>query len=410
MKKTKIILISASVSLISLISCEDENVTTESSGINYVVTLRNQASSESTADYYLLTNDLMSGEISAVGQGIELSGWNYVGNFGDTYFAFGYTNSECIAYKVVDSTLEQQGKLLYDQMDMFAPIDDELFLAIGAPWGGGSYNCNIQVVDIENIAISNSLEHPLCEIYYSDADTSYQLNCWPTFAYVEDDRLFIFYYPLDGTTWATPNTDTAYASIFSYPELSYITTIKDSRTSPIGYYASQPCVIEDENGNHYTLSNSSYAVGYTQSTKPSGILKINAGEEKFDEDYFFNIEDNYGYHVLTAAYAGDGKIVANVISEENDIIDNIWGASSTDTPLLETAIIDLENETLTLVKDVPSHGGQGQTPFLVEDGMVYISVNNGTDAYIYQINANTATATKGAKIIGNELQGIFTNK
>ncbi len=410
MNRAQSIFIMAAIAIAGLTSCEEEKVTTESSGTDYVVTLRNQASSESTADYYLLADDLMSGEITAVGQGVELSGWNYVGKFGNTYFAFGYTDSECIAYKVVDSTLEQQGKLLFDRMDMFAPIDDEVFLAIGAPWGGGSYNCNLQVVDIENVAISNSVEHPLYENYYTDADTTIQLNCWPTFAYVEDDRLFVFFYPLNGSTWATPNTDTAYASIFSYPELSYITTIKDSRTSPIGYYATQPCVVEDESGNHYTFSSSSYTVGYTQATKPSGILRINAGEESFDEDYFFNIEDNYDYQVLTAAYAGDGKVVANVSSVENNISANSWGASSATSPILETAIIDLEEQTFTLVEDVPVHGGQGQTPMLVEDGMVYLSINDGTDAYIYQVDASTATATKGAQIIGNELQGIFSNK
>ncbi len=397
--------------LLCMYSCDDDDtIYTQSSGIKYVVTLRNQASSESTADYLLTTDDLMSGEITAEGQGIELNGWNYVGSYGNKYFAFDYTDNICYGYSIIDSTLELQGQISYDAMDMFAPIDDETFLAIGAPWGGGSYNCQLQFVDIENVGISKTIENPLYESYYSDADTTYQLNAWPTYAYQEDDKLFVFFYTMNGSTWATPNTDTAYCSIFSYPGIEYLKTIKDSRTSAIGYYSSQPCVVEDDEGNHYTFSSSSYGAGFTQATKPSGILKINAGETSFDEDYFFNVEDNYGYKVLSGAYAGNGKAVVSVISTENDTEDNVWGASSASNPIVKTAVIDLENQTFTLINDIPTHGGQGQTPYLLEDNMVYISINDGTNAHVYEVNASTATATQGAEIIGNELQGIFLNE
>ncbi len=410
MNKIKTIFILAIFASTTFTSCEKESEETLSTGIKYVVSLRNQASSESTADYLLLIDDLMSGEITAVGQGVELVGWNYADKFGDTFFAFGYTDNECIGYKEVDSTLKSQGKLSFDRMDMLSAINDETFLAIGAPWGGGSFNCELQLVNIENILISTSVEHPIYESFYTDSDTSYQLNAWPTFGYVENNQLFVFFYPLDGITWETPNTDTAYCSIFSYPELTYIKTIKDSRTSPIGYYATQPCVITDEYGNHYTFSSSSLVAGFTQSTKPSGILRIKAGEEEFDEDYFFNVEDAFGYKILTAAYVSDGKVVANVVNTENDIADNSWAAFSVTSPLLETAILDLENQTFTLVNEVPAHGGQYRTPMLLENDKVYLSVNNGNEAYIYEVDANTATATKGALIIGNEVQSILLNE
>ena len=50
-----------------------------------------------------------------------------------------------------------------------------------------------------------------------------------------------------------------------------------------------------------------------------------------------------------------------------------------------------------------------QTPFLVENGMVYISVNNGTEAFVYEVDPENATATKGATLIGNQFQGLFAN-
>lgn len=412
MKSLKTTLLFTVLTAVTFISCEKETTGgNEEQKSKYVVSLRTQASSEETADYYLTSDDLMTGEISAVGQGVELIGWNYNGSFSGTHFAIGYELNECIGYTETEGVLIEKGKLAFERMDVLSPLDDEKFLAIGAPWGGGAYDCQLQFVDIAGIGISKTVKHPIYESFnYVDSIDAYeQLNAWPTFAYVQGSKLYVSFYPLNGATWETPQTDTAYLSIFSYPELDYIKTIKDARTSPIGYYASQPAIIEDENGNHYTFSSSSYAAGFTQATKPSAILKINANTDAFDADYYFNVEET-GYKVLTAAYAGNGKVVAKVINAQLDVPSYQWAAFGAASPLLNVAIIDLNAKSLTILDAVPAHGGQYQTPMLVEDGMVYISVNNGVEAYVYKVDAATASATKGAKIIGNELQAIFSNK
>ncbi|WP_066757511.1 DUF4374 domain-containing protein [Crocinitomix algicola] len=373
--------------------------------VNYVMSLRSLDASEESADYYLTVNDLMSGEISAVGQGEELVGWNYNGHFGDTYFAFGYDLNECVGYKIQQGQLHQTGKFVFERFDVMNAIDDEYFMAIGAPWGGGSYDCQLQQVNIEDVAIHRNKKHPIYESFHEGE----QLNAWPTSSYVQGNRLYVSFYPLNGATWETPNTDTAFVSIYSYPDLEYIKTIKDSRTGPIGYYGGQPCILETETGDHYTLSSGSMSAGFTQATKPSAILKINAGAEEFDADYYFDIEAS-GYRVTSATYVGDGLAVANVIdiaTDEAAAAVNQWALFSEVTPLLNTAIIDLYSQTVTIVNDVPLHGGQYATPFLVEGNDVYISVNDGTDAYVYKVNAQSGTATRGAKLIGNQFQGLF---
>lgn len=411
MKNLKISLLFTACAVLIFTSCEKDSTSVNDNNSKYVVSLRTQASAEETADYLLTTNDLTSGEISAVGQGVELAGWNYVGHFGDTYFGIGYEFNEAIGFKENNGVLIEQGKMAFERMDLLTPINDETFLATGAPWGGGSFDCSFQFIDIDGIGIQKTVKHPIYESYkYVDSISDYeQLNAWPTFAFIQGDKIFVSFYPLNGVTWETPNTDTAYMSIYSFPEMKYLKTIKDARTSPIGYYSSQPCVVKDENNNHFLFSSSSFAAGFTQSTKPSGILKINAGEEDFDKNYFFNIEE-HGYRVLTAAYAGNNKVVAKVISVDIDNGNAQWGAFSSDTPILNVAIIDLEQQSFTIVNDIPFHGGQYLTPLLVEDNVVHMSVNNGTEAYVYQVYAETASASKGAKIIGNELQGIFLNK
>ncbi len=392
-------------------SCDPED--TDDIGADepgYVVSMRIQTTEDATADYLLAVDDLMTGEISAEGQGVELNGWNYISSFGDRHFTFSYSLNECVAFSTEDGVLIEEGKFVFDRMDMMAPIDDETFLAIGAPWGGGSYNCQLQLVSISDVSISKNVADPIHESFYhvDSLNTDVQLNAWPTSAYVEGDKLYISFYKLHGSSWLTPATDSAFVSVFSYPELAHISTFSDSRTSAIGYYGSQPALVEDEAGNHYSISSSSFMAGFTQATKPSGILRINAGEAAFDDSYFFNVEAQ-GYKVLSGAYAGNGKIVARVVEVDIDNQAPQWAAFDAATPVLKLAVLDVNAQTVTVVDDIPVHGGQYKTPYLVENGNVYVSVNNGTEANVYLVNPETASATKGASLTGTELQGIYAN-
>lgn len=396
------------VLVLIVVACKTDDAAPEITTSNYVMSLRSEDANEESADYFLVIDDIMTGDISAVGQGVELAGWNYNGHFGDTYFAFSYELNECVGYKVADGKLVEQGKFVFERFDVMNAIDDESFMAIGAPWGGGSFDCQLQVVNIADIAIYKNVKHPIYESF--DAEGT-QLNAWPTASYVDNGKLFISFYPLNGATWATPMTDTAYISVYSYPGLEYQKTIKDTRVGPIGYYGGSPSILENETGDHYTLSGGSKVTGFTQITKPSGILKINAGEDTFDANYFFNVEA-LGYKAISAAYVGNGLAVARVIStqlDEQASEASQWAAFNEVSPLLNIAILDLNSKTLTIVDDIPLHGGQYQTPYLVKDGKVYVSVNNGTEAFVYEVNPIDATATKGAKLIGNQFQALFLN-
>jgi hypothetical protein len=53
----------------------------------YAVLFR--TATDPTADYLLTTNDLMTGSISATGNGIEQQGWCYFAKVGDTYLGGG---------------------------------------------------------------------------------------------------------------------------------------------------------------------------------------------------------------------------------------------------------------------------------------------------------------------------------
>ena len=406
----------ALLTITTLSSCETEEPAPEEGEegwTGYVLGLR-ATEGDASADYIVTADDLMTGTITSEGQGIEQAGWSYYTSLGDNYFSIGYTLNECIGYKVDEGELYLNSKFVFERIDVVGELDDETFLAIGAPWGGGSYDCQLQVVNAENVAITNTVTHPIYESFYfvDSLNEEVQLNAWPTSIYRADDKVYISLYPLHGTSWETPVVDKAFVSVFSYPELEYIKTFEDDRTSPIGYYGGQPSLVVDDEGDIFTISSSSYFAGFTHVNQPSGILKINAGETEFDEDYFFNVEEDYGYKILNAKYVGNGKAVARVSNADEDISKDFQWAAFGNYDVLKVVIIDLDAQTLTEVADIPVHAGQYQTPYLLEDGKVYMSIRQNTtgEAYVYRIDPETATAERGAEIDGIELQGIFSHK
>lgn len=402
-------LASVSVLLAGMAGCKKDDGASETQE-GYAVLLR--TATDPSADYVLTTNDLMSGSISSTGTGYEQAGWSYMVKASDTYIAIDYTNNIATGYRVQEGLLSEVSQFAYERLDCFGPAPDGKAIGIGAPWGGGSFDCEIQVIDGSTVGFSNSITTPI----YAPIHNGTQINSWPTACWVQSGKLYVPFYPLIGDTWETPQTDTAYVTVYSYPDLEYETTFKDTRTGPIGYYSGQPCVIEDENGNHYTFSSTSSAAGFTQSTKPAGILKINSGATSFDSNYFFDTEA-LGYKVLGGKYVGNGIVVARVISTTMDGIVPAWAAfqaGGTSAPACNIAIVDLNAKTITPVADVPNHGGQYLTPFLLEDGKVYTSITIGAaadgayqEAWIYEIDPTSATATQGARIEGFEVQAMY---
>jgi hypothetical protein len=405
-KYTRTILFLLAASML-LGSCYKEKNKFLQEGGNYVLSLRTQGSGSTTTDYLLTAGSINTGlqTISSTGNGIEQLAWCYFGSTGNTVMSFSYgTNNVAIGYGLAEGgRLFEKGRISFERMDCIGKGDDSTLIAIGAPWGGGSYDCEIQLIDARNIKIKKKRLTPLYM-----RDKSDDLNKWPTSIVVNDNKLYVSFYPLHGTSWATDFTDTAYVSVYSYPGLDSLTTIKDTRTGPIGYYGNQINMLKAENGDIYTFSPNSIAAGYTQATKNSGILRINSGTTQFDAAYFFDVEAaSGGAKLLSATYAGNGLLVARMLKPGADT--TAWGAFNVTNPVCKIAIIDLNNKTVKMVNDIPDHGGQYGGQGLVEDGKVYVSVTStiAGESRIYAVDPATATATKAAKIQGLEVPAIY---
>jgi len=67
----------------------------------------------------------------------------------------------------------------------------------------------------------------------------------------------------------------------------------------------------------------------------------------------------------------------------------------------------LEGKTVTDVANIPLHAKRYTSPILVENGKAYVSIETASDAFVYQIDIETATGTKGAKIKGKTIKGFY---
>lgn len=392
------------MSSLALLSCKKEVIKEETPAIEsgYLTGLRT-LSGATSADYVVTSANLMSGEIHANGIGIEQSAWTYYYQKDKKTLAMSYgDNPVCTAYEVESGVVKEKGSFSFLRLDAFADVPNSSnVVSIGAPWGGGSFDVQIQTINTSSMSISQTVASPLYEMY---DDTNARLNMWPTSAYIDNNKLFVAFYPLHGSSWNTERVDTAYIGVYSYPGLTHLKTMKDIRTSPIGYYMVGSSIVSDESGNHYTFSSSSSAAGFTKITKPSGILKINAGQDEFDPSYFFNVEA-LGYKIMSGTYVGNNKIVARVLPVANDT--ELWGAFNAATAIHKIAVINLSSQTIEIVDEIPLHGGQYFTPYFTENGKVYMSINNGAETYVYEIDPATAIGKKGAKVLGDQLQHIF---
>lgn len=407
MKTTKITRLFIALLFVSTVSSckkDDTNINNQNKNkAKYILALRTPSSGKSTADYLLSTNDLMSGKISAVGQGVEQIGWRYFTSTSGRYLSVGYGDNNIQGYTFDENTerLNNYGKMVFERLDMDAPISDNEILGIGAPWGGGTDVCTMMIINTEKLKATTQKKVKLSDLTLKD-----QEYLWPTSARKVGDKLFLSFYLVKGKKFETPVTDRAWVSVFSYPELEFIKTIEDQRTGPLGQYGNSRMMIKTETGDLYCFSSCSIEAGFDTETKPSGVLRIKNGKTEFDSSYFFNIEEksSKGYEVVFTQYLGNGLVFARVVTNEGG--DVKWAAAKETLTPCKYVILNLFDKTVKDIEGLPTTSGSMPGSALYDENKVYVSIHND-ETFIYQIDPIKATATKGAKIDGIDAPGIF---
>src|SRR5690606_1063212 len=112
-------------------------------------------------------------------------------------------------------------------------------------------------------------------------------------------------------------------------------------------------LIKTEQGDVYAMSHSNKANGFSQTTKPAGIVRIKSGQTVIDPSYLFDVATVTGGKTIShMLYLGNGKVFVEI-----NTADRAQQVSWSDGPL-KSAVIDLNSKTINYIQGLPEHAGQ----------------------------------------------------
>lgn len=338
-------------------------------------------------------DQLMSGTISMVGQGIEQPGGCVP--VANTFFALTGDDEGSVGYYLNQSgLLSKTNHLFTGDTYAYGTTDDNKLILINSPWDASSTQNELMIYDPATVTISNRK--------FDDFALPNGNFLWPTSVNVSGNRLFVSTFERDAD-WNLFQ-ENAVVKVYEYPSLNYIKTITDTRTTAIGQYYTNTGMVQTESGDIYTFSSNSRTAGYTATASHSGILRINKGESEFDADYFFDIESSSLNGKVVSAYpVGGEKVLINYIPSAIDAEQGNWSFLNYGTFKFKCAILDLSTKSITEVTGLPDHAGDNYFGFAsayTENGKIYKSFVTNTEGRVYQIDIATGNAVAGAVISG----------
>lgn len=206
---------------------------------------------------------------------------------------------------------------------------------------------------------------------------------------------------VDGALKPSQYPDSVWVAIYNDINFDNPKIIGDDRISyATSRYRSQfySTIATDADNNLYVFSSSNTVSneGVQKTTKPSGVIRIKAGTDEFDKDYYCNIESlSEGRRLFKVWHIVEDYFLLQMFADPQ-----ATSAMNADTKVL--AIFKAGEQKYTEVTGMPERdkiGSLGNFPY-VENGMVYMPVitTDGEDPAVYEINAKTATAAKGLVI------------
>ncbi len=354
---------------------------------------------QATTNYVLQTNNLMTGTISLINNGILQDGYRDYAVAGPNFYSvggLGVTDVNTLYLDASNKLATKTGLTLAGATD-FKDADGtgKTLLAVAAPASPtAGTDVQFMLVDIASNAITKTVNVPVDDIYPTSEDWLMH-----TGIVVRGNQAFQTFCPINSATWETKNTDAVYVAVYSYPDFELQNVIEDTRTGPAGAFGTRSGIFRTESGDIYTVSHNGY--GYSQSTKAASILKIPAGATTFDNSYHFNTATAAnGGRVVHALYIGNNKLFATVSSGEQS---GQWADEN-----LKFAIVDLAAQKITAVTNSPTFTGDGGRSFaaMLDNGKAYAAATVGGVCNIYEIDVASATAVKGAVVEATFVGGI----
>ncbi len=378
----------------------DETIIDETPVDQFIITGGINGENYNNSYYTVPFEDLMTGSLSFIGEEMLQMGYYSYNKFDDKIFCSGGlgatslyvieqnedgTLSETVSFNNFDNSI----------VDMTEGSDNEV---VAIEMSSTSDIVRLHTISTSSLQVTKTVDTPIASLSTESV---------PAYSgmVVSGDYLYLSFYISDPNTWTTTSTDKAEVAVFNYPELTFVKVIEDSRVGPIGGFGTMAGLIKDESGNVYALSHSNPANGFSQYTKPAGILKINSGETEFDSEFFFDIEEvTGGYNTAHLVYLGDGKVFTEInVTDRSE--QTTWSDGT-----LKTAIMDLDNSSIEYIDGIPEHAGVGRklsAMSIIDDSTIYMTIPEDTGIFVYKIDTSSYTATKGAEVEVNFMAGMY---
>lgn len=353
--------------------------------------------STANGSYLLPINDLMSGTISPIGKGTDVTNiFTWEENIiqkGNIYYHLEPTSAKFGKYSFENGTLQTIKVIPFTAMS-YLYLGWHTWLDNKTLMIGGRGNNEYAVIDVDAMTVIKSGVFDTGKEVPADHTLSVH-SIIP-----QGGKIFLGFGLKNNIT--SKSYDTAYTATLNYPALdNFKITGKDTRSAPLGALRNGYFHKFTDNSATYVLTHPMPMLGGNKPDMPTGFFRIKDGSTVVDPDYFFNISAlTQGDNQLGVAYLGNGKALLinardakNVVKERND-----WWYK----PMWEYIIVDVNTKQVVRKLDFP--GLLNSRSAVVHDGKAYIAVNDpSADAiYIWEYNSQTDKLTKGAKIEGGD--------
>ncbi|MFD2744414.1 MULTISPECIES: hypothetical protein [Sphingobacterium] len=344
--------------------------------------------------YMLPIEDLMSGVISPVGKGTNVSEiltWeeNLVQKGRDIYHVNPNSN-KFGKYRFEDGVLKTIREIPFSQLPSLY-LGWHAWLSDTELMFGARSDNFYAVVDVEKMEVTKSGEFDKTGIPEKHSRRVFSVI-------PQGNKLFIGYGLYNEETQV--HYDKSYTGTVDYPTLSnFQETGEDARSAPLGTVRNSYFSNFKDNGYTYILTIPMPVLGGGKAGLPTGIYRIKDGDNKIDPNYFFNISaQRGGDNQLGVSYIGNGKaLLISAHDTQTNIKEfNDWWYAA----MWEYLIVDVNTQQVIKKLDFPLVGNSRSG--VVHNGKAYIAVNDpkADGVYVWEYDSNMDKLTRGARIDG----------
>lgn len=214
----------------------------------------------------------------------------------------------------------------------------------------------------------------------------------------------------------TQYPDSAFVAIYNNSDFTSSPVI--AKTDKIGYACGRmrsqyyQTIWAADNGDVYVFSPgygrtaiSSDDLKRVTGKKQSGVVRIKAGESRFDESYYVNFEETGTRHPIFRCWHITGDYFLLQLYK-GGVEGMIRDGKSADVS--ELAIFKAEDKKITPVNGIPSDlAGFSGEPYGEKDKVyIAVTVTGGASPAIYAIDVKTGTAKKGITVVADGISGV----